>query len=179
MAYLTKLKHTGSVISSSNQFGAKMFAVAAGFFQHYTRGVFVGTGSGVVAQYFMQATVPFVFVEKHPAFVRQFHERFGAHTPLLAKDFFTLPMDESSGGLGNCLIVSCMPVTGPFYSEQLVEQFRDALNSGSTIVQMSYTPFVRQVRLFERLQKEGFSIQRVGTVLMNIPPASVFVLRKA
>lgn len=75
MAYLTKLKHTGSVISSSNQFGAKMFTVAAGFFQDYGRGVFVGTGSGVVAQYFIQASIPFVFIEKHPAFVRQFHER--------------------------------------------------------------------------------------------------------
>ncbi|MEB4591858.1 hypothetical protein VSS37_12775 [Candidatus Thiothrix sp. Deng01] len=179
MAYLTKLKHTGSVISSSNQFGAKMFTVAAGFFQDYGRGVFVGTGSGVVAQYFIQASIPFVFIEKHPAFVRQFHERFGAHVPLLPKDFFTLPMDDSSSGLAECLVVSCMPVTGPFYSERLVEQFRGALNSGSTIVQMSYTPFVRQVRLFERLQKEGFRIERVGTVLMNIPPASVFVLRKA
>ncbi|MBU0655310.1 MAG: hypothetical protein KJ914_09290 [Gammaproteobacteria bacterium] len=177
--YLTKFKSTGSVISSSDQFGAKMHQVASRYFATYGRGVFVGTGSGVVAQYFMQPPVPFVFVEKHPAFVRQFHERFGSATPLLGKDFFTLPIDQSSEGLGNCLIVSCMPVTGPFYSEKLVEHFRDALNSGSTIVQMSYIPFVRQIRLFERLQKEGFSIQRVATVLLNVPPASVFVLRKA
>lgn len=178
MVYLTKLKHTGSVISSTDQFGEKMFSVASRFFDTYQRGVFVGTGSGVVAQYFMQS-IPFVFVEKHPAFVRQFHQRFGAQTPLLAKDFFTLPIDESKEGLANCLVVSCMPVTGPFYSEQLVAHFRDALNSGSIIVQMSYTPFVRQVRLFERLQKEGFKIERKGTVFLNIPPASVFVLSKA
>ncbi|MDD5392507.1 MAG: hypothetical protein PHE17_05770 [Thiothrix sp.] len=179
MVYLTKLKHTGSVISSSDQFGAKMFEVSARYFHHYTRGIFIGTGSGVVAQYFMQTPMPFAFVEKHPAFVRQFHERFGAHTPLLAKDFFTLPVDESGEGLANCLMVSCMPVTGPFYSEKLVEQFRDALNSGSTIVQMSYTPFIRQIRLFDRLQREGFKVQRVSTVFFNIPPASVFVLKKA
>jgi len=179
MVYLTKLKHTGSVISSSDQFGAKMFEVSAHYFHHYTRGIFIGTGSGVVAQYFMQTPMPFAFVEKHPAFVRQFHERFGADTPLLAKDFFTLPVDESGEGLANCLMVSCMPVTGPFYSEKLVEQFRDALNSGSTIVQMSYTPFIRQIRLFDRLQREGFKVQRVSTVFFNIPPASVFVLKKA
>jgi Phospholipid N-methyltransferase len=61
---------------------------------------------------------------------------------------------------------------------KLVEQFRDALNSGSTIVQMSYTPFIKQIRLFDGLQREGFSVQRVSTVFFNIPPASVFVLRK-
>lgn len=177
--YLTKFKSTGSVVSSSDKFGAKMHQVASRFFHSYSRGVFVGTGSGVVAQYFMPAPIPFVFVEKHPDFVRQFHERFGSHTPLLGKDFFTLPIDENTDGLANCLIVSCMPVTGPFYSEKLVEHFRDALNAGSTIVQMSYTPFVRQIRLFERLQKEGFRIERVATVLLNVPPASVFVLRKA
>jgi len=54
MVYLTKLKHTGSVISSTDQFGAKMFDVAERYFPQYGRGVFVGTGSGVVAQYFMQ-----------------------------------------------------------------------------------------------------------------------------
>jgi phospholipid N-methyltransferase len=179
MVYLTKLKHTGSVISSSDQFGVKMFEVAERFFSNYQRGIFIGTGSGVVAQYFMQTPIPFSFVEKHPAFVKQFHVRFGSHTPLLAKDFFTLPINESEEGLGNCLMVSCMPVTGPFYSEKLVEQFRDALNSGSTIVQMSYTPFIRQIRLFERLQQEGFHVKRVSTVFFNIPPASVFVLKKA
>lgn len=179
MVYLTKLKHTGSVISSSDRFGMKMYEVAAQYFSQYARGIFIGTGSGVVAQYFMQTPIPFSFVEKHPAFVRQFHERFGVHTPLLAKDFFTLPVDDTREGLGNCLIVSCMPVTGPFYSERLVEQFRDALNSGSTIVQMSYTPFIKQIRLFERLQQEGFHIRRVETVMLNIPPASVFVLSKA
>lgn len=78
MVYLTKLKHTGSIISSSDKFGAKMFEVAARYFSHYTRGIFIGTGSGVVAQYFMQTPVPFAFVEKHPDFVRQFHARFGA-----------------------------------------------------------------------------------------------------
>lgn len=179
MVYLTKLKHTGSVISSSDKFGAKMFEVAARYFSQYARGIFIGTGSGVVAQYFMQTPVPFSFVEKHPAFVRQFHERFGTSTPLLAKDFFTLPIDDSEEGLGNCVLVSCMPVTGMFYSEKLVEQFRDSLNSGSTIVQMSYTPFIKQIRLFDRLQREGFKVQRVSTVFFNIPPASVFVLRKA
>jgi phospholipid N-methyltransferase len=179
MVYLTKLKHTGSVISSSDKFGAKMFAVSAHYFTHYTRGMFIGTGSGVVAQYFMQTRIPFAFVEKHPAFVQQFHDRFGADKPLLAKDFFTLPIDESGEGLANCLLVSCMPVTGPFYSEKLMEQFRDALNSGSTIVQMSYTPFIKQIRLFDRLQREGFKVQRVSTVFFNIPPASVFVLTKA
>ena len=97
---------------------------------------------------------------------------------MLAQNFFDLPIDESANGLANTIIVSCMPVTGPFYSERLVEQFRDALNSGSTIVQMSYTPFARQIRLFERLQQEGFKVQRVATVLFNIPPASVFVLSK-
>lgn len=178
MVYLTKLKHTGSVISSTDQFGAKMFAVASRFFPAYQRGMFIGTGSGVVAQYFMQSPLPFAFVEKHPAFVRQFHQRFGADCPLLAKDFFTLPVDSSAQGLANCLMVSCMPVTGPFYSEKLVEQFRNALDSGITIVQMSYTPFVRQVRLFERLQREGFRVERKGTVFLNIPPASVFVLTK-
>lgn len=178
MVYLTKLKHTGSVISSTDQFGAKMFDVAERYFSQYGRGVFVGTGSGVVAQYFMQTPIPFVFVEKLTEFVHKFHARFGAETPLLAKDFFTLPIDESEGGLANCLIVSCMPVTGPFYSEKLVQHFSDALNSGSTIVQMSYTPFVKQVRLFERLQREGFKVQRMGTVFFNIPPASVFVIRK-
>ena len=96
----------------------------------------------------------------------------------MAKDFFNLSIAESEGGLANCLIVSCMPVTGPFYSEKLVQHFSDALNSGSTIVQMSYTPFVKQVRLFERLQREGFKVQRMGTVFFNIPPASVFVIRK-
>lgn len=178
MVYLTKLKHTGSVISSSDKFGAKMFEVAARYFSDYARGIFIGTGSGVVAQYFMQTPVPFAFVEKHPTFVQRFRERFGADARLVAKDFFTLPIDESEEGLANCLLVSCMPVTGMFYSEKLVEQFRDALNSGSTIVQMSYTPFVKQIRLFERLQREGFKIQRVSTVFFNIPPASVFVLRK-
>lgn len=178
MVYLTKLRHTGSVISSSDQFGAKMFEVAARYFLGYQRGIFIGTGSGVVAQYFMQTPIPFSFVEKHPAFVRQFHERFGSHIPLLAQDFFNLPIDESPAGLGNCIVVSCMPVTGPFYSEKLVEQFRGALNSGSTIVQMSYTPFIKQIRLFERLQREGFKVTRVSTVFFNIPPASIFVLQK-
>ena len=176
--YLTKLKHTGSVISSSDHFGEKMYEVARRYFNKYTRGMFIGTGSGVVAQYFMQTLIPFVFVEKHPAVVKQFHERFGQKAPLLAQNFFDLPVDESANGLANTIIVSCMPVTGPFYSERLVEQFRDALNSGSTIVQMSYTPFARQIRLFERLQQEGFKVQRVATVLFNIPPASVFVLSK-
>ena len=178
MVYLTKLKHTGSVISSSDKFGAKMFEVSQRYFSQYTRGIFIGTGSGVVAQYFMDTPIPFSFVEKHPAFVKQFYDRFGADKSLLAKDFFTLPIDESDEGLGKCLVVSCMPVTGPFYSPKLVEQFRDALNSGSTIVQMSYTPFIKQIRLFEGLQREGFSVKRVSTVFFNIPPASVFVLRK-
>ena len=178
MVYLTKLKHTGSVISSTDQFGLKMFEVANRYFAQYSRGVFVGTGSGVVAQYFMQTPIAFVFVEKLSEFVRQFHERFGVDKKLLAKDFFTLPIDHTEDGLANCLIVSCMPVTGPFYSEKLVQHFKDALNSGSTIIQMSYTPFVKQVRLFDRLQREGFQVQRVSTVLFNIPPASVFVLRK-
>ncbi len=179
MVYLTKLKHTGSVISSSDQLGSKMYEIARHYFAHYARGIFIGTGSGVIAQYFMHTPIPFSFVEKHPAFVRQFHERFGHKTPLLAKDFLHLPIDESIEGLGNSLIVSCMPVTGPFYSEKLVEQFRQALNTGSTIVQMSYTPFVRQIRLFDQLQQEGFKIKRVSTVFFNIPPASVFVLHKA
>lgn len=178
MLYVNKFKHAGSVISSSDQFGAKMFEVAAGYFQQYPRGMFIGTGSGVVAQYFMQTPIPFQFVEKHPDFVRHFHKRFGADKALLAKDFFGLPVTDSSEGLGNCLMVSCMPVTGAFFSDALVDKFREVLNSGSTIVQMSYTPFVRQIRLFERLQREGFKIQRVATVFFNIPPASVFVLRK-
>ena len=62
--YLTKLKHTGSVISSSDHFGEKMYEVARRYFNKYTRGMFIGTGSGVVAQYFMQTLIPFVFVEK-------------------------------------------------------------------------------------------------------------------
>ncbi len=178
MVYLTKLKHTGSVISSSDLFGAKMYDTAKREFSLYKRGVFVGTGSGVVAQYFINSPIPFVFVEKHPAFVRQFHERFGHEKSLLAADFLKLPIDESEEGLANALIISCMPVTGPFYSDQLVNQFRDALNSGSTIVQMSYTPFTRQIRLFDQLQQEGFKVKRVCTVFFNIPPASVFVLTK-
>lgn len=179
MVYLTKLKHTGSVISSSDQLGSKIYEIAQREFSRYVRGIFVGTGSGVVAQYFMHAPIPFAFVEKHPAFVRQFRERFGQHTPLLAKDFLSLPIDNSLEGLGNTLIVSCMPVTGPFYSEKLVETFRQALNTGSTIVQMCYTPFVRQVRLFDQLQQESFKVKRIGTVFFNIPPASVFILHKA
>lgn len=178
MVYLTKLKHTGSVVSSSDQLGSKMFALAKCHFTSYQRGMFIGTGSGVVAQYFMHTPIPFGFVEKHPAFVKQFHERFGSHVPLLARDFLSLPVDESVEGLGNCLIVSCMPITGLFYSERLVEQFRAALNSGSTILQMGYIPFVRQIRLLERLQQEGFTVQRLATVFLNIPPASVFLLAK-
>ncbi|MBF0218149.1 MAG: hypothetical protein HQL49_01265 [Gammaproteobacteria bacterium] len=178
MVYLTKLKHTGSIISSSDKFGAKMFEISQRHFFRYARGIFIGTGSGVVAQYFMDTPIPFSFVEKHPAFVRQFYQHFGNEKPLLAKDFFTLPVDDSEEGLGQCLIVSCMPVTGPFYFEKLLEQFRDALNSGSTIVQMSYMPFIKQIRLFDGLQREGFVIERMSTVFFNIPPASVFVLRK-
>ncbi len=97
MVYLTKLKHTGSVISSSDKFGAKMFEVAARYFSQYVRGIFIGTGSGVVAQYFMQTPVPFSFVEKHPSFVRQFHERFGAGIPVVGKGLF-YPADRSKRG---------------------------------------------------------------------------------
>lgn len=179
MVYITKLKHTGSIISSSNQLGAKMYAVASRFFPQYSRGIFVGTGSGVIAQYFMQAAIPFVFVEKHPDFVKKFHHRFGAQAPLLGQDFLTLALDHSAEGLANCLVVSCMPVTGLFYSEPMAEQFRGVLNSGSTIVQMSYnTPFARQNRLFDELQQDHFKVQRAGSVFCNIPPASVFVLKK-
>lgn len=179
MLYVDKFKDAGSIISSSDQFGAKMFEVASRHCSRYARGVFVGTGSGVVAQYFMHTPIPFVFVEKHPDFVREFHRQFGADKPLLAEDFFNLPLDVSDYGLANCLVVSCMPVTGPFFSPALVERFRAVLATGSTIVQMGYIPWARHVRLFAELQQAGVKVQRQATVLRNIPPASVFVLQQA
>lgn len=178
MAYITKFKDVGSIISSTDQFGAKMFEVASTHFGAYARGVFVGTGSGVVAQHFIDADIPFSFVEKHPDFVQLFKEKFGRKTDILGGDFFELPLDESRYGLSNSLIVSCMPVTGPFFSERLVTQFAAALEQGSTIIQMSYIPLVRKIELFRQLQDKGFHIERSATVFFNIPPASIFTLRQ-
>lgn len=178
MAYITKFKDVGSVISSSDQFGNRMFAIAQRHFKQYDRGLFIGTGSGVVAQHFIHATLPFAFIEKHPDFVKVFKNRFGESPTFYAENFFELPFNNTLHSLSNCLIVSCMPVTGMFYSQALVERFAQALDSGSTIVQMGYIPIANQVRLFKELRKLGYQVKRSSTVMLNVPPASIFTLTR-
>lgn len=177
-AYITKFKDVGSVISSSDQFGNRMFSIAHTHFHKYRRGVFIGTGSGVVAQHFIHAKLPFAFVEKHPDFVKLFQQRFGESTPLYAEDFFELPMNDNEQGLNHCLIVSCMPVTGMFYSKALVERYAQALDSGSAIIQMGYIPIVNKIRLFKELRDMGYRVERSATVVLNMPPASIFTLSR-
>lgn len=176
--YIRHFKTVGSVISSSNQFGAQMHHAAQAFFPHYQRGVFVGTGSGVIAKYFINAPIPFSFIEQHPNFAQLFKTRFGHAPYLLEKNFFDLPFDETREGLNNCLIVSCMPITGRFYSPQLVPHFQQALDNGSTIIQMAYLPNAYGIHAFRTLKRHNYSVQRYSTTLFNIPPASVFVITR-
>ncbi len=87
---------------------------------------------------------------------------------------------QAAGGLaGYQCVISGLPLLAmskPLQQEILAEAFL-LLRPGGLFVQFTYSPFPPLAR--EVQAALGLEVTRIGTVLRNVPPASVFAYRRA
>ncbi len=87
---------------------------------------------------------------------------------------------QAMGGLGGYqCVISGLPLLAfskALQQEILAEAFR-LLRPGGTFVQFTYSPCAPLAR--EVAQALGLEVERIGTIVRNVPPATVFSYRRA
>lgn len=176
LEYIRAIATTGSVCPSSP---ALAQAVEEAARRESPEGgvVFMGIGNGVIAKRFLDRGDS-VFLDIDQGFCNRFEDacQGGAgENKVVCAD----AADYLKGGATGRLVVSCLPVHGPYFSEGVAEALANEVRVGGKVLFYSYAPTVRWSRISRRLKGGSARIRRAGMVLINFPPAFVYVAERA
>jgi phosphatidylethanolamine/phosphatidyl-N-methylethanolamine N-methyltransferase len=174
-ALVTRPKNMGAVLPSSP---ALAKAIAAQVHPHTGPVLEIGAGTGVVSEALLKRGVSadkLTLLEYDPELCRHLEKRF-PHTHVICGDAFDL--NHSLGpryAAPFAAIVSGLPLLNhpPARRRAFMEGVASRLMPGAPLIQFSYGPMPPAPPL------PGHSVTRAAMVLANIPPAKVWVYRKA
>lgn len=174
-ALISRPKNIGAVLPSSP---ALARAISAQVQPHAGPVLEIGAGTGVVSGALLARGVPaekLTLLEYDPELCRHLEKRF-PHLHVICGDAFDLghtlgPRYASPFAA----IVSGLPLLNhpPVRRRAFMEGVTSRLLPGAPLIQFSYGPMPPAPPL------PGHSVIRAATVLANIPPAKVWVYRKA
>lgn len=138
----------------------------------------LGPGTGVVTRAMIDRGIPenkIVSVEYSENFVKLMHDRFPGVTVVRGDAYALEPQAELGTHKPLASVISSLPLFSrpPAERKQLINRALEMLEPGAPFIQFSYAP-VPPVR-----QDEGdFRIDRTNWVVMNVPPARVWIYRR-
>ena len=138
----------------------------------------LGPGTGVVTKAMLDRNVPaekIVSVEYSPNFVRLMRERFPGVTVVEGDAYALEPRSDLGTDKPLASVISSLPLFNRPTRERkkLIDTALDMLEPGAPFIQFSYA-LVPPVR-----QDEGdFEIDRTNWVVLNVPPARVWIYRR-
>jgi phosphatidylethanolamine/phosphatidyl-N-methylethanolamine N-methyltransferase len=174
-ALISRPKNIGAVLPSSP---ALARAIAAQVHPHTGPVLEIGAGTGVVSEALLVRGVPaekLVLLEYDPDLCRHLEKRF-PHLHVICGDAFDLHHTLGPRyGAPFAAIVSGLPLLNhpPARRRAFMEGIAARLLPGAPFIQFSYGPMPPVPPL------PGQSVSRAAMVLANIPPAKVWVYRKA
>jgi len=138
----------------------------------------LGPGTGVVTQAMIRSGVPpqkIVSIEYNGNFAAMMRERFPDITVVQGDAYAIAPQNDIGTDRPLASIISSLPLfsRAPHERRQLINRALDMLEPGAPFIQFSYA-LVPPVK-----QDEGdFIIDRTNWVVMNVPPARVWIYRR-
>lgn len=175
VSYLLRLSVTGSLCPSSARLAHAVVRIASGKIKNANELVFAGIGNGVIAKHFLNWNRRVTFVDIEPIFC----ERFASTTLLDDHRVVCADVVEylgTSPAQSGRLIVSCLPLHGPFFSARLASTLVEEVKRGGIVVFYSYFPLVPGARLTRIFDNANLVARRERFVAWNLPPAFIYSL---
>lgn len=176
--YLSRLSVTGSLCPSSRRLASAVAEVALRTSVEPQDLVFAGIGNGVIAQRFLHWSKAATFVDIERAFCDRFVPMLRSNQHRVVCSDIAEYLNRSPDSTGR-LVVSCVPLVGPFFSPAVVEAIVSEVVRGGRVVFYSYMPRIDGTRFARRLIKSNVLVLRERAVIWNFPPAYVYSLRHA
>lgn len=172
-SYFRHLDSTGSVCPSSHRLARAVADVADRKQSSVDKVVFAGIGNGVVAKQFLHWSKNITFIDIEEAFCESFTRSVSRSNHQVVCSDVGEYLSSTSDGLER-LVVSCLPLHGPYFCFKVVNALIDEVRRGGAVVFYTYFPFIRGTHLARSLSGARLAARRERTIIGNVPPAHIF-----